>query len=188
MEKQDEKSTFTLFGCFVTTLNVAFEQQLALMDEGYESGSDTINMPTSQRKMPRIHHVSSTKHASFDLDPVMPCSMLQTPPRPVCRQLMFSPSNNSDTSEEDPPTPRATPADAQVYLDEEEEDEENFKTVPLDDKHWTTKEVPNRTLCILKHALPHGLCPYPCPYANYLLPSYANAWICETFPISKTSR
>ena len=46
--------------------------------------------------------------------------------------------------------------------------------VPLDDKHWTTEEVPDRTLCIHKHALPHGLCPYPCPYANYLLPSYAD--------------
>ena len=46
--------------------------------------------------------------------------------------------------------------------------------VPLDDEHWTTEEVPDRTLCIHKHALPHRLCPYPCPYANYLLPSYAN--------------
>ena len=45
--------------------------------------------------------------------------------------------------------------------------------VPLDDEHWSTEEVPDRTLCIHEHALPHGLCPYPCPYANYLLPSYA---------------
>ena len=47
--------------------------------------------------------------------------------------------------------------------------------VPLDDEHWTTKEVPDRTLCIDEHALPHGLCPYLCPYANYLIPSYANS-------------
>ena len=46
--------------------------------------------------------------------------------------------------------------------------------VPLDDEHWTTEEVPDRTLCIHEHALLHGLCPYLCPYANYLLPSYAN--------------
>ena len=70
------------------------------------------------------------------------------------------------------PTPRATPTGAQVYLDEEEED---FQMVPLDDEHWTAEEVPDRTLCIHEHALPHGLCPYPCPYANYLLPSYANS-------------
>ena len=36
------------------------------------------------------------------------------------------------------------------------------------------RRVPDRTLCIHKHALPHGLCPYLCPYANYLLTSYAN--------------
>ena len=58
---------------------------------------------------------------------------------------MFSPSDNSDTSEDTPPTPRATPADAQVYLDDKEED---FQMVPLDDKHWTTEEVHDRTLCI----------------------------------------
>ena len=159
-----------LFGYFMTTLNAAFEQQLALEDEGYESSSDPINMPTPLRKMPRIHHVSSIKHASFNPDPVMSCNTFQTPPRLVCKQLTFSPSDNSETSGDAPPTPRATPADAQVYLDEEED----FQMVPLDDEHWTTKEVPDRTLCIHEHALPHRLCPYPCPYANYLLPSYAN--------------
>ena len=45
--------------------------------------------------------------------------------------------------------------------------------VPLDDEHWNMEEVPNRTLCIHEHALPHRLCLYPCPYVNYLLPSYA---------------
>ena len=66
---------------------------------------------------------------------------------------------------------RATP-DAHVYLEEDEE--EDFQTVPLDDEHWTTEEVPDRTLCIHEHALPHRLCPYPCLYVNYLLPSYAD--------------
>ena len=74
-----------LFSCFVTTLNAAFEQKLALEDEDYESGSETVNMPTPLRKKPRIHHISSIKHASFDPNPVMPCSTFQTPPRPVCR-------------------------------------------------------------------------------------------------------
>ena len=74
-----------LFSHFVTTLNAAFEQKLAQEDEGYESGSETINMPTPLRKMPRIHHISSVDHASFDPDPVMPCSTFCTPPRPVCR-------------------------------------------------------------------------------------------------------
>ena len=65
---------------------------------------------------------------------------------------------------------RAT-LDAQVHLEEDEE--EDFHMVPLDDKHWSTEEVPNRTLYIHEHALPHGLCLYPCPYAKYLVPSYA---------------
>ena len=123
--------------------------------------------------MLRIHHVPSIKHASFNPNLVMPCSMFQTPPRLVHRWLTFSSPNDSDTSEDAPPTPRATPADAHVYLDEEEE--EDFQMVPLDDEHWTTEEVPDRTLCMHKHALPHRLCPYLCPYVNYLLPSYTNS-------------
>ena len=30
----------------MTTLNSAFEQKLALEDEGYESGSETFDLPT----------------------------------------------------------------------------------------------------------------------------------------------
>ena len=74
---------------------------------------------------------------------------------------MFSSSDNSDTSEDAPPTPRATPAGAQIYLDEEEE-EKDFQTVPSDDEHWTTKEVPDRTLCIHKHACIHVLMQITC--------------------------
>ena len=47
--------------------------------------------------------------------------------------------------------------------------------VPLNDDHWTTEEIPDRTLCIHEHALPHGLCPYTCPYANYQIPSYVDS-------------
>ena len=74
-----------LFSCFVTTLNAAFEQKLAQEDEGYDSSSETINMPTPLRKMPRIYHVSYINHALFDPNLVMPCSTFHTPPRLVCR-------------------------------------------------------------------------------------------------------
>ena len=47
--------------------------------------------------------------------------------------------------------------------------------VPLDDDHWTTEEIPDRTLCVHEHNLPHGLCPYPCPYANYQVSSYIDS-------------
>ena len=55
-----------LFGYFVIALNAAFTQQLSLADEGYKSGSDTIDLPTPLRKTPHIHHVSSMEHASFN--------------------------------------------------------------------------------------------------------------------------
>ena len=41
-----QQTNETLFGCFVIALNVAFNQQLLLADEGYKSGSDTIDLPT----------------------------------------------------------------------------------------------------------------------------------------------
>ena len=129
-------------------------------------------MPSPLRKMLKIHHVSSIKNASFDPNPVTPHSTAQSHLRPVCRWLTYSSSDNSDTSEDKAlAAPGATP-DAQIYL--EEDDKEDFQMVPLDDKHWTTKEVPDRTLCIHEHALLHRLGLYPCPYATYLLPSYAN--------------
>ena len=47
--------------------------------------------------------------------------------------------------------------------------------VPLHDDHLTSKEIPDRTLCIHEHGLPHVLCPYPCPYANYQTPLYMDS-------------
>ena len=63
-----------LFCHFVTTLNAAFESKLAWEDEGYESGSENFNIPTPLRRTSKIHHVSSVEHASFDPDPITPCS------------------------------------------------------------------------------------------------------------------
>ena len=40
-----QQSDETLFGCFIIALNAAFKQQLSLADEGYKSGSDTIDVP-----------------------------------------------------------------------------------------------------------------------------------------------
>ena len=55
---------------------------------------------------------------------------------------------------------------------EEEDTEEDFQRVPLEGEHWDMEEIPERTLCIHEHSLPHGLCPYPCPYGNYQTSSY----------------
>ena len=97
-----QQSDQTLFGHFVIALNTAFTQQLLLADEGYKSGSDTIDLPTLLWKTPHIHHVSSMEHASFNPASttacstltITPCSTPQTPPRPVCRCLSFSSDND----------------------------------------------------------------------------------------------
>ena len=45
-------------------------------------------------------------------------------------------------------------------------EEEDFPTVPIDDEHWTTEMVPERTFCIHDNGLPNNECQYPCPYGN----------------------
>ena len=162
-----------LFGCFVIALNAAFTQQLSLADEGYESGSDTVDLPTPLRKTPHIHHMSSMEHASFN--PVhttphntvtmIPCSSPQTPTRPVCCCLSFSSNRDYDQD------PDSTP----VYSDGLDEEEEDFQTVPLDDEHWTSEQVPERSFCIHKNGLPHNLCQYPCPYGSNDAVSYMDS-------------
>ena len=199
-----KQSDDVLFGHFVTTLNATFKSKLALEGKGYGSGSESFNIPTPLRQTSKIHHVSSEEHASFDPDPVTQCSrgIRELPCRLVCRHLTFSYSkeDDDDTSMDETPSPRSTPpvphhADTfqklpskctlhmYVTLEAEEEDmEEDFQTVPLDDEHWDMEEIPDRTLCIHEHALPHGLCPYPCPYANYQTSLY-----CKTLDISNIS-
>ena len=72
-----------LFCCFMATLNAAFEQKLALEDEGYESSSENFNIPTPLRRTSKICHVSSVENASFDPDPVTPHSTGQSHLKPV---------------------------------------------------------------------------------------------------------
>ena len=93
-----------LFGYFVLALNSAFTQQLSLVDEGYESGSNK-DLPTPLHKTPHINHVSSMEHASFNPVHTTPCHPADTPHydtqpsplRPVCWHLIFL----SDSSESD---------------------------------------------------------------------------------------
>ena len=66
----------------------------------------------------------------------------------------------------------------QDITSEEEEVDEHFPTVPLDDDIWMDKPVPDRHLCIHEHLQPHNLCPYPCPHSLDQLhptPEYAPA-------------
>ena len=166
-----QQSEETLFGCFVIALNAGFTQQLSLADEGYKSGSDTIDLPTPLQKTPHIHHVSSLEHASFSPVGGAPHSTViitphntpQTPTRPVYHHLSFS----SHTAH--------SPDSTQACSDSSDEEEEDFQMVPLDDEHWTSEEVSERTFCIHEHGLPHNLCQYPCPYGSNDTVSYMDS-------------
>ena len=74
---------------------------------------------------------------------------------------------------------------------EEDEEEEDFQTVSLDDDHWTAEEIPDRHLCIHKHSVPHSLCPYPCQCMDYTSTLYNNTLdlsdICEFKDLMTTS-
>ena len=186
-----QQSDEILFSCFMTTLNAAFESKLALEDKDHESGSENFNIPTPFRKTSKIHHVSSVDDASFDPDPVAPCrtGTRESHCRPVHRCLTYSSSEeDDDTPTDEIPSPDSTPQlqhcigvlqqpsskytlNAYINLDEEEE-EEDFQTVSLDDEHWDMEEISDRHICIHEHSLPHRLCPYPCPYLDYQTSSY----------------
>ena len=142
-----------------------------------------FNIPTHLRCTPRIHHVSSDDNFSFD--PTTSCStgISQSHHKPVQHQLSSSSSDDEDSYAVDIPSPSST-APLQSPMDfshwphpkyiltihddlDEDDEEEDFQTVPLDYDHWTTEEIPDRHLWIHKHSAPHSLCPYPCPYMDY---------------------
>ena len=97
------------------------------------------------------------EHASFDPAYTTPHCPATTPhydtqltsPRPVCHCLLFI----SDSSESDL-DPDSSADSSSEYLDEEED----FQTVPIDDEHWTTKMVPERTFCMHENGLPNNVC------------------------------
>ena len=161
-----------LFGHFVIALNAAFTQQLSLADEGYESGSSK-DLPTPLCKMPHIHHVSSMEHASFNPVHTTPCrpvamanSFMHTPTRPVSHRLSFSSDPNLNTSQVCMDTPNSSRDTTPEPSDDEESssEDEDFQTVPMDDEHWTTGMVLERTFCIHENGLPSNLCPCACAY------------------------
>ena len=110
------------------------------------------------------------EHASFNpacMTPHCPATTLHcdsplTSPRPVYHCLTLT----SDSSESD-----QNPDSTSKYSDEEED----FQTVPIDDEHWTTEMVPERTFCIHKNGLPNNVCQYPCPYGNNNSVSYMDS-------------
>ena len=93
----------------MTTLNDTFERELIQKDKGYESGSESLSIPTPLRKAPWKYHVFTSENLSFD--PTTPLAIVQhtehSPQRfrshsPACHHLVFtssdkeSPVRNSD--------------------------------------------------------------------------------------------
>ena len=113
-----QQSDEILFGCFVTTLNAAFESKLALEDKCYESSSENFNIPTPLKRTSKIHHVSSVKNASFEPDPVTLHSTgtKQSHCRPVHRCLTYSSFEDDDTPTDETPYPDSTPQ-VQYHID-----------------------------------------------------------------------
>ena len=155
-----------LFSHFMTTLNDA--------DEGYESGSEISNLPTPLERTSRIHHVSSDENISFNPSIPHTTATSQLNHKPVHCCLSFSNSDNEDISSVHSLSHTSTslplhsmcfdksPAKS-VYTtwdNLEEEEEQGFQTVTLDDDHWITDPVPDRCLCIHEHSQPHSLCCY----------------------------
>ena len=54
-----------LFGHFLTTLNDTFKWEIALEDEGYEIGSESLSIPTPLHRAPCLYHVSASENLSF---------------------------------------------------------------------------------------------------------------------------
>ena len=55
-----------LFGHFMTTLNDAFAGELTLKDKGYESGNESLNIPTHLCRAPCLYHISASENLFFD--------------------------------------------------------------------------------------------------------------------------
>ena len=183
-----------LFGHFMTTLNDASEWELALEDEGYDSGSESLNIPTHQHRTPCLYHVSTTKNLSFR--PATPLAHWAHLPHQqsslssICHHLTFGDDDSfsTDNSPLHGTTQQSSLVKQQMAchltddsfqdITSEEEVEEYFPTAPLDDDVWMEEPVPDRHLCIHKQSQAHGLCSYPWPYSlNQLhsVPEYAPA-------------
>ena len=114
--------------------------------------------------------MSSMEHASFNPAHTTPrstvtithCSSPRTPTRPVCCHLSFTSDSDQD------------PDSMLVYSDSPDE-EEDFPTVSLEDKHWTSDIVPERTFCIHENGLPNNVCQHPCPYGSNDTASYMDS-------------
>ena len=166
----------------MTTLNDAFEQEFTLEDIGYESGSESLSVPTPLCWKPHPFHISKQENLSFgpatprphpspgSLNTVTHCLTYQEDQESSLNPRM------GDQSLEDNILAGCLPSIAE---EDEDDTEEHFPTVSLDHDVWMEEPVPERHMSIHENSQ-HDLCPYPCPYSLnplYLTPEDAPKYI-----------
>ena len=82
----------------MTTLNTNFKRELMQEDEGYESGSEQLSIPTPLRRALQIYHISMSTNLSFS--PTTSLTTAEQHPEhssrrfrghsPVCCHLVFT--------------------------------------------------------------------------------------------------
>ena len=105
---------------------------------------------------PTLCHAHPAETLHYDTQPVSP--------RPVCCHLTFL--SDSSESDQDPDSSSDSDQDPDTSPDNSSDEDKDFQMVPIDDEHWTTEMVPERTFCIHENGLPNNVCQYPCPYGN----------------------
>ena len=125
-------------------------------NEGFESGNESLNIPTPLWRTPHLYHVSASENLSFN--PATPLTTVHPhqahSPQwhrshsSICHHLTFN-DEESPTPDSSPPSRRAElPSPAQQHMDHPNapiagiddpfqdvtaEEEDDFPTVPLDD-------------------------------------------------------
>ena len=117
-----------------------------------------------------LHYIENHDHFTF---PCKKIYLLDLPPQEHAHpqlphamhcQLTYEENNTFLLPIENQSTEDDILAQHLPSIAEEENDmEEHFPTVSLDDDFWMEEPVPERHLCIHEDTQ-HDLCPYPCPY------------------------
>ena len=71
----------------MTTLNDTFEIELTQEDKGYESWSNSLNIPIPLRRVPQINHASTSKNLSFN--PTTPLPTAEQHPVTLIRKVQI---------------------------------------------------------------------------------------------------
>ena len=85
----------------MATLNDTFERELTQEDKGYESGNESLSIPTPLRRALQIYLISMSENLSFN--PTTPCTTAEDHPEhspqrfrshsPICHHLVFTSSD-----------------------------------------------------------------------------------------------